>query len=521
MMHTIYSKLSTKLFFLALLSSVLPCIASVVRAEPRAEDHSIFKQLFANKIEDVQKTRDKRDDARLLAEMKDAAESIPDSPEVQRLIYRSMIDLATSSGDFIEAVSAVDRLHDKFPSDPSASPELALFLLDRGYRLSKRDERQKIGEEYVSRLIEKAEQCVQQEAWMKASKEYRRARLIARDINSSFFEIIQIRIDRIDRHVLTKKKIEELQQELKKKPSNTAYAQELTLLLLIDMNSPSEALEFVKLTNNKNLEQLVQLAASDTSSLTSNDALYLADWYYNKGKRSEYDDDIVIRLYRSAVKYSDLMLDQYEQRDAKRLRVSAIRENALKLIEELSQTHGLVDIRPDKWVNIIDKFDSKKHRLGDKLKIDNKTILSSETDFIIPISPKSGYELDISFNFIKGVDGLNFALPVSSDKHFSLTYSRYLHTRIELMEIETVTDKRLMLTPGDQVNLKITVEPVANNQWRIIFAVKNEKVIDWTGNINKLHYGKEFIVPTKFGQSARISCGGDFRFNSIKYRELD
>lgn len=494
-------------------------LSQAVHAEPRAEDFSSFKQLFGEKIEAVQRTRGTDDDAELLEEMKESAASIPDSPEVQRLIYRSMIDVATASRHYVLAVSAIDLLKDRFPADPAADEDQAIALLEKGYRSSRRDDRKSVGEAYLARLLKRTDALALEGRLDTAAAEYRRARLIARDIDSPSFDSIQKSIDRIDRRARTESKIEDLKAVLAKDPGNAAVAEELTLLMMIDKNSPAQAVGYVEATRNAGLIAVVRLAAEDAAALEADESLRVAEWYIRQSQAGSHDDAVLHSLLSAAVAYCDLTLEQYTQRDAKRLRIAELRSDAAKQLAGLDSP-GETAGAAAQWVDLLKRYDPQRHSLGDGVEFSDGKLSSKESDFILEVSPDAGYDLKMRFTFVEGKDGLNFSLPIGKS-HFSLSYSRSKHTRINLKGAGAIDTKKYMLRPGQQAELLIRLRRVGNRRAAVQLALNGTVIIDWKGEATKLESNADFQTPDQFGRSVRVTCGGHFIFSDIQYMEAE
>ncbi|MEM9109537.1 MAG: hypothetical protein AAGC72_05890 [Planctomycetota bacterium] len=496
------------------------CIAMVtshlVDAEPRASDHSLFQNLFADKISDVQKTRDTSDDADLIEEMRVAAEQIPDSPEVQRLIYRSMIDLGISAREYVLAVSGIDLLRNQFPDDPAANPAIALDLLEKGYRKSRRQQRKEVGELYLDRLLDKIATMVDDEKLDDAAKEYRKARLIARDLGSPLFESIQQAIDRIDRQIQTEARVQELTKVLAANQSNKAAAQELTLLLMVVKKRPSEALSHVGKTGNQALIKVVELAAKERSAVSPDDAVVVAEWYSQQGESSSYGEDILMHVYTMVVDYCDIYLEKSAQRDAKRLRVIELRTDALNRLERYKPATDVAG----GWKDLLEEFDTKRYGLGDQIQLKDGKLGVNESDFILNISPEGGYELKIQYSFVEGEAGMNFCLPISGQQ-FTLAFSRARHTQTILWGVGSRKEERFLLKPGQTGSLFIRVKPEKGRDASVVFKVNNSTAFEWKGPLAQLELNVDYVTPKRFDQAIRISCGGTYVFNKIEFRELD
>ncbi|MEM6257521.1 MAG: hypothetical protein AAGI37_04335 [Planctomycetota bacterium] len=496
------------------------CIAMtashLVNAEPRASDHSLFQNLFADKISDVQKTRDTSDDVDLIEEMRVAAEQIPDSPEVQRLIYRSMIDLGISARQYVLAVSGIDLLRKQFPDDPAANPAIALDLLEKGYRKSRRQQRKEVGELYLDRLLGKIATMVDDEKLDDAAKEYRKARLIARDLGSPLFESIQQAIDRIDRQIQTEARVQELTKVLAANQSNKAAAQELTLLLMVVKKRPSEALAHVEKTGNQALIKVVELATKERSAVSPDDAVVIAEWYSQQGESSSYGEDILMHVYTMVVDYCDIYLEKSAQRDAKRLRVIELRTDALNRLERYKPATDVAD----GWKDLLEQFDTKRYGLGDQIRLKDGKLGVNESDFILDISPDNGYELKIQYSFVKGNEGIVFCLPIAGQQ-FTLAFSRGRHTQTNLLGVGSRKEEKFLLKPGQSGSLLIRVKPKNGRDVSVVFKVDNNTAFDWEGPATQLELNRDYLPPPRFDQAIRLSCGGSYLFHEIQFRELD
>lgn len=504
----------------SLLVLLVALFALPVHAQPRAEDHAVYRDLYKGRIAEVSQTRDTADDLALIEEMQRAATLIPDSPEVQRLVYRGIMELGASAEAFEQVTAAAQSLAQQFPDDPWAGPSHLIEILDRGYRSSARKDKKTVGTILVDQLNEDAERQSDAGQYAAAMKSYRRSRLVAKDIDSPHFDAIQIAIDRVQQSIRVEAKINGLAQALKQEPDNAAAAREITLLYMIAKADPSAAAKHVQVTQDEQLVQVVQFAVQAMGALKPEQSLVVADWYLEQaeGKQSSLASGYEVDLFSKAVQYYDQTLAQYSARDARVLRITQSRRKANDQLAALQREVAVQDAGED-WIDLIKALDPKGHRIGEQLEKSDGLIKVDTTDFVLPVPAEPSYDLKIKCRFVKGKDGLNFCLPIDG-KYVSLTYSRVRHSRTELMDVRIVTDKKQMLRPGQDVEMLIQVRQTRRGEAGVLFKVNGNELIQWQGDTGKLKNNPALLTPEKFKRAIRVSCGGQFIFSKIEYKAM-
>lgn len=493
------------------LSAALP--PGQALAEPTPQDRAMYDSLFRDKIVAVQRSRDNEDDRILIGQMFEAAAAIPDSPGVQQLIYRGIYDLAEMAEDYASVLRAAAALREGFPDDPTVTDAKLGEMLERAYRTARGEQREQVGELYLSMLVGQARAAADADDTSAAADFYRQAQSVARTINSDRLEQIEAAVDRLAQRARLDARIQQLEGAVQANPGNALAARDLVAMLMLEKLDPARALPYVELTEDPDLIDVVRFAASGPDLATPPQALRVADWYYAHAQGA--DDAAAAARLSQALAYYNRMLEAYPRQDALRQRVGDLRDQAG---DQLDQIRGeQADQRRGQWVDLIDAFDRNRHALGRDVAVRDGKLYSGQTDFILPVNPRGGYTLKLQLRYISGDNGISFCLPLA-DRSFSLNYSWWKHTRVHIPGTDRTSDRRFMLRPGREVELEVRVEPNPE-QTHLLFLVDGEPVLDWTGPIRTPAVADGPATPEQFGNAIRVSCGGSIVFNAIQLIE--
>lgn len=478
------------------------------------EDQGVVDLFFRDKIIAVRRTRDTDDDAMLIAEMIEKAAEVPDSPGVQRLIYETAIELGVSTGAYLSAIDAALQLRVDFPQAAMASDDALLNYYAEAYRETRRADRGEIAEPYLALMVQVAERAESAGEVEKAERLYADALSIARSVRSPLEETLEANLVRINAAAQIENRIRVLRTALEVNSRNASAARELTLLMVLHRKDLSAASEFVALTQDPDLIEVVQMGAHGVEQASPPEALRVADWYVGLADQHREMDGY---LLGQAAQFYDRFLEQYARQDALATWVSRQREETQQRLDEIRAE--VERLTRGEWRSVIEQIDARTHAIQGPPSIRDGQIAVANTGFVVPFQPEGDYDLRVRVQFERGTDGIIFYLPLGESRGAVYQYSRYEHRRIQIDGVDYIEDKRFLLSPGQSVEIGIEVRLLPNGRASIAGYVDGEACIRWTGAIDDLEVLRHYRPAPRHGNAIAVRTDGRYVFSAIDVRE--
>jgi hypothetical protein len=266
--------------------------------------------------------------AELAGEMLKDASKLDADPEVQLLLYRKSYDLAVvDPSGFPTAQRAMALLVKTNPNLKGEAEEKLIELAEREFRLAPPLTREAKAAAYADRLIEAGDNHVADHDFNQALILYQRAADVP-GIPRSVQGEAALKLKAIRFEQSSEDRGKELQTRLKKNPSDSNVASTLVRVLILDLDRPAEAKQYVEAARDAKLARVAGNAALDPESLAESDALELADWYRTQAATSN-DGSRPIALRRSA-RYLQRFLDLHKEHDLPWLKESRAADEVAK-----------------------------------------------------------------------------------------------------------------------------------------------------------------------------------------------
>lgn len=499
---------------LAITVSVLGGLAVSAQPQTTTEDQALVDLFFRDKIVAARRSRDTADDIQLIQDILEQAESVPDSPGVQWLMYQTAIDLATSSEVYPWAIESAMRMRATFPDTPATSDQALLDLMEQAYRDADRSDRPEIAEPYLA-LLESTGQAAEEAGDItRAAELYRTGAAVARAVRSDLMDRFAEHVRRLSEVEQLNNRIRQLTNAVQTNPRNVTAARELVMLLVVERRDCGSALEFVDSTQDADLIDVVAMAAAGLASAEPTESLRVADWYL---ALAEQTPDHAAYLLTEAVRFYDRFIGDYQRDDALSSRVGAMRELAASRLDDLREAEQ--EAARGTWTDAIALIDPQRHAFGDAPTIRSGQVHVDDSGFIIPFNPEGAYDVRVRVRFEGGDDGITFYLPLGEEDGAVYMYSRHEHSRIQILGGRKNEEETLMLTPGREVELSIQVRPMPQQAVQILCLVDDTECARWEGEVDKLRVPDNARPSERHGNTLMVRCGGAYVFQSIELRQ--
>lgn len=481
------------------------------------EDRAKFEELYRDKLVAVNRSQDTDDDRKLAEQMIELAETIPDSPGVQCLIYIEVIPLAAVGGDIESAVRAADQLESVWPGHEAADPDALLAIVGRTYREASRDERDQVAQPYMDLLLHSAERAEANEDLDRAIDLCRQANTVARVVDSDRRGYIVDTLDRLSEVKAVLSQIDMLVTAVEKNPKNISAAKELVNLLIVERDEPATAAQYVELTGDPDLTEVVTVCADGIDSAGAPEALRVGDWYLVLADQE--DDDLAEPLLRRAQRWYGRFLSVYTREDALAQRVERMR-----LIAE-SRAKRIVEARRaalrGRWIDLVGTtFEPAQHVLGKAVEVRRGEIHTlTPTALVLPVTPQGSFELRVRLTMHERTSGLALHVPIGRTAA-TFYYSRLDNTTSSIEGLDEADfAKKRMNKPGQKVALIFQGAVLEEGELALAMLVDGDESLRWQGSANNVQANEEFAPPQTMGRILRLNCGGKMTIHSIELRE--
>jgi formylglycine-generating enzyme required for sulfatase activity len=296
---------------------------------------SDFDTLFGAEAKKVAATRTKTDDVKFAAALLKAARDMPDSPELQVLLYEKTSQFASTGLSGCDMASEALGLLEKAQPDRKdqwrqKKLDVAKFRFDKSYGTARKN----AGGPYLEMLEAVADAHVAKGQGSEAKALYYRARMIATYIKSPRVAAIIAKGKQASAMALQQVKVKSLHTKLAANAQDTAVRKELIDIYLISLDQPGQAAKLLTDDLDEVTRTYVPLAAKPLDGLSEAICLELGDWYYLKLARNALARGKPGPLQRAA-RYYQKFLKTHEKKDAQTFRITAALAKIAKDLEKL------------------------------------------------------------------------------------------------------------------------------------------------------------------------------------------
>lgn len=242
----------------------------------------IFSSLYGDEVKRVSGTRETADDVALALNLLKAVETAKDQAALVEVFCKNAYLLASrdaTTAGFDAAVAAMETLAKYVPRKLAEANEKIIATLRSKFMRSTGKEKATAGEALIDRYFASAKSFSDSSDYGSAAKEYQRAHVIARQINSPRLATIEAKQDESKQREGIARRISVLQDRISKDSSNAALRKELTLLYVVDMDDPAAAMPYSGGSGDEDLKRFVPLAAKG-DAVPVEAGLDLGGWYF-------------------------------------------------------------------------------------------------------------------------------------------------------------------------------------------------------------------------------------------------
>ncbi len=295
-----------------------------------AESKAVFDSLFSAKIKTVIATVDRADDIALAKEMLAIAKTSTNQPELLALLCDGAHDLAVRHADgFATAVEAQQLLAEHVETRRSTAQDKMITLLTRQMTAGKADEREPATESLIDLLMSMGDEKFEKKQYTEAAADYRRSVTVATQRKSTSLEEAKAKLEFAAARDRAVKNLARLQEKLLKDANDSATAEEIVKIYVIELDDPAGALPFLNRVKDEEMEKSVALASQDRSRLGETELLSLVEWYAALRQIAPQSGSLAGRIAR----YGQQYLDMNPSQGLQRVRVQALVADVKKIVD--------------------------------------------------------------------------------------------------------------------------------------------------------------------------------------------
>lgn len=276
------------ILFTLVLSAITLALASSHSHANEAEE--LFQKLFGQKMKQTLATRDFDDDMALTHEILGSVASVKGQAQLIGVLCDKAHALCSRRPEgYHLATEAMALMHQQVPQRRREALEKIVALGRKIYIRSKPSERKRAAQGMVrNMMLLAAEQddADDDRACVITLRQARQYAIAAKLDNvkevSNYYERALER----QQLIISKRKLEE---ELLRDAGNTAVAEQLVRMFMVDFDDPARALEFSDRMKNPELANVVKLASRPIDKRTGEELMAVADWYRSQIKHPSAD----------------------------------------------------------------------------------------------------------------------------------------------------------------------------------------------------------------------------------------
>ena len=305
---------SVMVFLLALMLGV-----GSARADEITE---FYDSLFGKEAAQVTATREKADDVAFGKQLLEAARGIEEHPKIVALLCEKSYEFSSRASEgYPTAIEAMNLLAMRVPQRKAECLGAIIQLQRRAYASARGPARQEAGDALLALMLDAAQAAGAAGQWNQAAGFYRQALPIATSLRSDQRTEIQQWLKQAGARQRAVKKIEDLQAKLKADPTDTAAADQIVAIYLVDLDNPKGAAEVAQAGSDAVAKKLAPLAATQIEEMTADDCLALADWYRKLGDKASPDSRPA--MWNRAATYYEKFLELNTENGLARFKATA------------------------------------------------------------------------------------------------------------------------------------------------------------------------------------------------------
>ncbi|MFP4054471.1 MAG: hypothetical protein ACLFV7_11485 [Phycisphaerae bacterium] len=523
---------------------VFLCVPAPADEDARTKAESVFQELYGERLEAAEKTRDAEDDLKLAQEMIGAAERLDPKahPDLVGMIYTTAARLAVRA-DAADGTAAkvLGLLEKNFPHRRIDALQIRSEILYRDLVAKKKrndaleegpDRKQRrewaeIGLNLVNTLEELAAVQNAEGRPAEAIDALGKAVELAEDIEMVPSHLKALAGQYRSRVALLKDAAS-LQEALERNPRNLRARMQMIRLCIVGIDDPGRAAKWMTPRVPEPWLTYVPLAGIPTGELSDQQCYQLANWYHSLARKAPETDRTAL-LRRAAACYQGF-LKKHEKVDTQVARAKVALNSLTELLPQ-SSSDGKHLGKPGQQVELLDQVIPPLDVIRGKWKrTENGLAALAYTGCTygrlmrIPVVVKGDYELTALFARIDDRREIIFTIPVGD--HSVTVFPETFRNAAGIGMINDVdgcqneTSIRCTLVKKKAYRLAITVRDTGTKKVSIEVKLNGKRFLDWQGDPEALKPPPRADVKKK-----GIIGFGSYRstviFRSIKIRLLD
>ncbi len=243
-----------------------------------AED--LFKSIYGMELERVTRSPGMTDDLEFAAKLLDATKLATGQQALVSLMLEKVYTLAIRHPKGLDtAIKAMQRLAEVDKTRSAEAHSRLIILAERKFRTSRSSERLQAAYLLLDYLLAAADSHATSGDFTSAAASYRKALPIA--IMTKFDRLKELKqaIEYITSRQRSQTTLKMLKMRLTRNSSDTATAEQIMRVYLVEYDLPAKALPFANISANVKAKKLLPHAVSPVAQLSEDISLELADWY--------------------------------------------------------------------------------------------------------------------------------------------------------------------------------------------------------------------------------------------------
>jgi len=485
---------------------------------------SVFDSLFAAKIKAVSATADRDDDVTLAKDMLALAKTSANQPALVALLCDTAHDLGAKHADgYVAAAEALTLLADTVEEKKPAAREKLVALLTKQSTAGKPDEREPAGEALIDLLVVMGDEKVDGRQFIEAVADYRRVVALATQRKSASLDDAKAKLEFALSRDRTMKQLVRLQEKLLK-DADSATAEEIVKLYVIELDDPESAKAYLNRVKDETLKTLVPLAAGAVDQVSEESLLKLGEWYKSLAKdpKSPQAAGVLQRAKTYLAKY----LETHTAADLGRTKAEVMmKEIDAAVAAAPAASSGRTVSRRE--VDVLRLVDDKKDGMAGTTMSRGRLILTGTVKVwarvSLPVAMTGAYEMRMVFQRTAGNDDLSIVLPAGGRHILHVvdgwgTGTSALHCGGQRQNL-AIASGGARITNGKVHTLVIAVVPDEKGQVQIRSQVDGKDLIDWSGRIDELGMNAD-EYPGHPGNPAIRNSSSTYVIQEIKIKAL-
>lgn len=318
----------------AMIVGLVVVCAAAAASEDTRNPRQLFKELFGQSVEQALSTPDAQDDLELARTLVDAAETATDQPALLEVICNEAFTIAARHAAGVDtAMRAMELLAKTIPDKKPAADAKVLAMLQSAFSSSQGQEQAKIGRILIDRFVKAGDEAAADGEFTAALALYRRALPLALRIKSGDDETIRQQMERTTHRHRVMTQVEGLKVRLLKNRNDAAAAKDLTRLLIVELDSPGDAVYYASALADETSQTNVRLAAKPMEDLSADEKHSLGVWYEGQAAAaSRFARPVVLER---AVELLKSFLDGSSEKDIKTVQAQLVLKRASEALAAL------------------------------------------------------------------------------------------------------------------------------------------------------------------------------------------